>query len=69
MTLDLSHPLIEAAVTLARAVRRVGSVIPKGFAGIDKLFEACAEFEREWYEEFARQAVAQQPDGHGQAAP
>ena len=55
MSLDLSHPLIEAAVTLARAVRRVGSVIPKGFAGIDKLFEACGRFEAAYIEEADRQ--------------
>ena len=64
MTLDLSHPLIAAAVTLARAVRRVGGAIPKGFAGIDKLFEACSAFEAAYREELERQAFG----GDGEAS-
>lgn len=64
MTLDLSHPLILAALTLARAVRRVGGSIPKGFAGIDKLFEACDAFEAAYREELERQAFG----GDGEAS-
>ena len=59
MTLDLSHPLIAAAVTLARAVRRVGSVIPKGYLGLDKMFEACDAFEAAYREELEKQAFAE----------
>ena len=57
--MDLRHPVIQAALTLARAVRRVGGSIPKGFAGIDKLFEACDAFEAAYREELERQAFAE----------
>lgn len=59
--LDLAHPVIQAALALARAVRRVGGSIPKGFAGIDKLFEACDAFEAAYQEELERQAFGDEP--------
>ncbi len=54
--LDLRHPLIVAALAMARAINRLGASIPKGFAGVDKLFEACAAFEAEYQAELDRQA-------------